>query len=164
MRQQLKPWEISRSFSALPGNPLLPIRRTKCLETLLPSQVYTPPRLGQTPEFNCLPWIWERQRSWVNCIARDRSELPPQPPNGRAWNSRNSWRDIPKRKGKGSYKTRLSFPISPLPRPHLRPGAPCRLPSQQVFSTCCRWRRTSVAVSQGTTLARKELGSAFCAS
>uniref|UniRef100_A0A9L0KH54 ABI family member 3 n=1 Tax=Equus asinus TaxID=9793 RepID=A0A9L0KH54_EQUAS len=35
---------------------------------------------------------------------------------------------------------------------------------QDVFSTCCRCTRTSAAVSQGTTVARKELGSAFCAS
>ena len=105
---------------------------------------------------------WGRQPSWVNCIDGDSSELL-QPPNGRAPDSGNSRRDPSKRKGKGIIKLGLSFPV-PSPLAPFPPGAPCRPRPQHVFSTCCRWRRTSMAFSQGTTLARKELGSAFCAS
>lgn len=55
------------------------------------------------------------------------------------------------------------FPIPPLLRWLSRaPLAGDGL--QHIFSTCCRCWRTSAAVSQGTTWARKELGSAFCAS
>lgn len=44
-------------FSPLQGNLFHPVRRTRFLEPLLCSQVCAPPRLCQTPEFNCLQGI-----------------------------------------------------------------------------------------------------------
>lgn len=97
----------------------------------------------------------------MNCIDRDGSDLPPQPPMDEPGIPGGTYQS---EREKGVIKLGLSFPISPHPAPSSARAPPAGRGPQHVFSTCCRWRRTSVAVSQGTTLARKELGSAFCAS
>lgn len=128
----------------------------------LPSRVGAGPRMRCTPELNCGEGGGRgeggRQLGGAHCI--DGNGLGGHPSLG------DAGRVSAKRKGKETADSRV-FPDGPRPAPSAarRPRAPPageRL--QHVLSTCCRWRRTSAAVSQGTTLARKELGSAFCAS
>lgn len=148
---------------------------------------------GDVPSLLCqatFPPSWEGTRFWKHCcllgfmhhpsgtkpefagsgtggdsqtgliIDGDSSELSLQPPNGRGSGFRKFLSGPTKTKGKGNNKTRFVFPC---PQPPFPPGRPCRPRPQHVFSTCCRWRRTSVAFSQGTTLA-EGAGVSLCAS